>query len=233
VASGRFRRNCGTTASSPLLRRRILGPKLLLLVAGISLLSVAAGPVAATNPSQATSAVQPDAGANAATVHVAGAALRWNAIAVMNDPHQVPELLAVSSVADELPSVAVDVAPLAAAPAVAPRLSPPAPKTAAPSVATARSTVTHTTTARPSSYGCGPALAYLRSHSAPGFTFECPGYAYGRQAMTCFNHAPECAGEKIIVINDPCPAAYMNEANNSWVLTKMRAGVIDPYGYCH
>ena len=50
--------------------------------------------------------------------------------------------------------------------------------------------------------------------------------------MTCVNHAPECAGQKIIAIAVPCPAAYMNEANNSWVLTG-RSGSIDPFGYCH
>lgn len=75
-------------------------------------------------------------------------------------------------------------------------------------------------------------MSYLHSHAAPGFTIECPGYALGRQAMTCVNHAPECAGEKIIIIADPCPAAYMNEAHNSWVLIGQASG-IDPYGYCH
>jgi hypothetical protein len=81
-------------------------------------------------------------------------------------------------------------------------------------------------------YGCAAALAYLRANAAPGFTFACPGYAYGNQAMTCVNHAPQCAGEKLIAIAVPCPAAYMNEAHNSWVLTGHGSG-IDPYGYCH
>ena len=81
-------------------------------------------------------------------------------------------------------------------------------------------------------YGCGPALAYLAAHAAPGFTFECPGYAMGNQAMTCVNHAPQCAGQRIIAIAVPCPAAYMNEAHNSWVLIGQATG-IDPYGYCH
>jgi hypothetical protein len=84
----------------------------------------------------------------------------------------------------------------------------------------------------PAGYGCAAALSYLSAHAAPGFTFECPGYAMGRQAMTCVNHAPECAGRKIIAIAVPCPAAYMNEAHNSWVLTGTGSG-IDPYGYCH
>jgi hypothetical protein len=79
---------------------------------------------------------------------------------------------------------------------------------------------------------CGPALAYLSAHAAPGFTFQCPGYADGHQAMTCVNHAPECAGKLIIAIAVPCPAAYMNEASNSWVLTGQRSTPIDPYGHC-
>jgi hypothetical protein len=84
----------------------------------------------------------------------------------------------------------------------------------------------------PAGYGCAAALAYLSANAAPGFTFVCPGNAYGNQAMTCVNHAPQCAGQKIIAIAVPCPAAYMNEAHNSWVLTGHGSG-IDPYGYCH
>jgi hypothetical protein len=84
-----------------------------------------------------------------------------------------------------------------------------------------------------SGYGCSAALAYLRTHAAPGFRFECPGYALGHQAMTCANHPPQCPGARIIVIAVPCRAAYMNEASNSWVLLGLRHHAIDPYGYCH
>jgi hypothetical protein len=84
-----------------------------------------------------------------------------------------------------------------------------------------------------SSFGCGAALSYLSAHAAPGFHFECPGYALGHQAMTCINVAGVCPGSHLIVINDPCQAAYMNEASNSWVLEGMRQAPIDPYGYCH
>jgi hypothetical protein len=84
-----------------------------------------------------------------------------------------------------------------------------------------------------SSFGCGPALSYLSSHAAPGFQFECPGYALGHQAMTCINVAGVCPGSHLIVISDPCQAAYMNEASNSWVLEGRRQAPIDPYGYCH
>jgi len=88
---------------------------------------------------------------------------------------------------------------------------------------------------QPAGYGCAAALAYLGEHAAAGFSFECPGYADGHQAMTCINHAPECPGEQLIVINDPCPAAYMNEAfnSNSWnPATQSFTDGIDPYGYC-
>ncbi len=89
------------------------------------------------------------------------------------------------------------------------------------------------TPAPTSTYGCGPALSYLAAHAAPGFRFECPGYALGHQAMTCIDVAGVCAGSHLIVIDVPCSAAYMNEASNSWVLEGLRQAPIDPYGYCH
>lgn len=85
----------------------------------------------------------------------------------------------------------------------------------------------------PQSYTCATALAYLASHAAPGFRFECPGYAEGHQAMTCVNVAGICPGEKLIAIAVVCPATWMNEASNSWVLTGRSNAPIDPYGYCH
>jgi hypothetical protein len=80
---------------------------------------------------------------------------------------------------------------------------------------------------------CAAALAYLSTHSAPGFQYECPGYALGHQAMTCVNVAGVCPGAKLIVIAVVCPASYMNEAHNSWILSGLSTGSIDPYGYCH
>jgi hypothetical protein len=50
--------------------------------------------------------------------------------------------------------------------------------------------------------------------------------------MTCVDYAGVCPGSKVIAIADPCPAAYMNEASNSWVLTKQSTRPIDPYGSC-
>jgi hypothetical protein len=86
--------------------------------------------------------------------------------------------------------------------------------------------------AQPSGYGCTAAIAYLQEHAAPGYTFECPGYAEGHQAMTCVNVPGVCAGTKMIAISTPCAAAYMNEASNSWVLAGKSTAPIDPYGYC-
>jgi hypothetical protein len=81
--------------------------------------------------------------------------------------------------------------------------------------------------------GCGSAIAYLRAHAAPGFTVECPGNAFGHQAMTCVNIAGYCPGQRIIAIAVACPASWMNEASNSWVLTGRSTMALDPYGYCH
>jgi hypothetical protein len=112
------------------------------------------------------------------------------------------------------------------------RVTPSAPRTR--TVAPARRPSHLRTSAGVSSgYGCGPALAYLRSHAAPGFRFQCPGNAWGHQAMTCVNHAPQCPGSRIIAIAVPCRASYMNEASNSWVMLGLRHRAIDPYGYCH
>jgi len=80
--------------------------------------------------------------------------------------------------------------------------------------------------------GCGPALAYLGAYAEPTFTLICPGYAQGHQATTCMNSAPCLPGQRMIIIADPCPAAYMNEAANSWTIAHDTGGVIDPYGAC-
>lgn len=81
-------------------------------------------------------------------------------------------------------------------------------------------------------WGCAAALSYLSAHAHPGFTFACPGNAEGRQGMTCVNVPGVCPNEQIIAIADPCPAAYMNEASNSWVLLGDSTAPIDPYGTC-
>jgi hypothetical protein len=142
------------------------------------------------------------------------------------------------------PTLAAKVPPASPATASRPRPARPAPARPTPSPAhtgprpapqfSAAVTVRSPAPAAvPDGYGCGPALAYLAAHAAPGYRLECPGYAFGNQAMTCAYHAPQCPDEKIIAIAVPCPAAYMNEASNSWVIDGRRSGPIDPYGYCH
>jgi len=85
----------------------------------------------------------------------------------------------------------------------------------------------------PGGYGCADALAYLQAHAVPGFTLECPGWADGHQAMSCDNVAGICPEAKVIAMSVPCPAAYMNEASNSWVVPGEGDHALDPYGYCH
>jgi hypothetical protein len=81
--------------------------------------------------------------------------------------------------------------------------------------------------------GCAAALAYLAAYAAPGFVFQCPAYAAGHQAATtCVTATSPCDAERFIEIADPCPAAYMNEASNSWMLLGVSDVPIDPYGYC-
>jgi hypothetical protein len=83
-----------------------------------------------------------------------------------------------------------------------------------------------------SAWGCGAALTYLRAYAAPGYAFECPGYAEGHEGMTCVSDAIACPSGPMIAIADPCAQTYMNEASNSWVLTRQSDAPIDPYGAC-
>jgi len=80
-----------------------------------------------------------------------------------------------------------------------------------------------------SGWGCAAAFAYLAAHANPSFSFQCPGWADGHQAMTCVNVAGLCPGIDVIVIATPCPAAYENEAWNS---NHIWTGPFDPYGSC-
>jgi hypothetical protein len=82
-------------------------------------------------------------------------------------------------------------------------------------------------------YGCNAALDYLTAYAAPGFWLVCPGSARGHQALTaCQSGTSPCSALRIIVIADPCPAAYMNEASNSWALMGASDAPVDPYGAC-
>jgi hypothetical protein len=127
--------------------------------------------------------------------------------------------------AGELPADAVPVAPLPPMPAQVEHRAPaPVPPAATPQSGGSSSALT--------GYGCAAAIAYLQAYAEPSFTIECPAYAAGGQAMTCDHHPPQCPNSRVIAIRVPCPAAYMNEAHNSWVLLGEASG-IDPYGWCH
>jgi len=81
--------------------------------------------------------------------------------------------------------------------------------------------------------GCAAALTYLDAYAAPGFVFQCPAGADGHQAATlCVSASSPCDSLRLIEIADPCPAAFMNEASNSWVLLGVSDVPIDPYGQC-
>jgi hypothetical protein len=82
-------------------------------------------------------------------------------------------------------------------------------------------------------YGCRPALDYMKAYGAPGFKFLCPGPDQGHEATTtCITIEGLCSYGKLITIAVPCPAAYMNEASNSRVLSGLSDAPIDPYGEC-
>lgn len=108
---------------------------------------------------------------------------------------------------------------------------------AAASTAPPESFVTHTsgvpTAGEATASGCSAALEYLDAYAAPGFSLVCPGNAQGHQAMTqCVSGASRCGVTRLIVIADPCPNAYMNEASNSWALLGATDAPLDPYGAC-
>jgi hypothetical protein len=82
--------------------------------------------------------------------------------------------------------------------------------------------------------GCVAALAYLTAYAAPGFIIACPGYSQGHQATTmCITGRQRCDLGRFVTIADACPAAYMNEASNSYVVLGLSNAPIDPYGDCH
>jgi hypothetical protein len=120
----------------------------------------------------------------------------------------------------------------APAPASAPAATVPAATVAAAPAPAPSDTSVVPPVGQATAWGCGAALAYLQAYAAKSFTLECPGYAEGREAMTCMNQAGVCPGTSVIAIADPCPQAYMNEASNSFVLTGLSSAPIDPYGPC-
>ena len=82
-------------------------------------------------------------------------------------------------------------------------------------------------------YGCPAAVAYLEAYAAPDFIIACGIDRHEHQATTtCISGGSPCSLGRFILIADPCAAAYMNEASNSWVLMGLSAAPIDPYGSC-
>lgn len=130
---------------------------------------------------------------------------------------------------------------LAAAPPPPAPPSSPAPAatpTPAPTSGTATASFASNTSGFPvageaTGYGCAAAFKYLSTYAAPGFWVVCPGYARGHQAETACQSGPsQCSILRMIVIADPCPNAYMNEASNSWALMGESDAPLDPYGSC-
>jgi len=132
------------------------------------------------------------------------------------------------------PTTTTTTTPPAPAPAPAPAATPavaPTPATPGETAAAADPSVVPPI-GEATAWGCGAALAYLQAYAAKGFTFECPGYAEGREAMTCMNVAGACPAAAVIAIADPCPQAYMNETSNSYVISGVTDTPIDPFGPC-
>lgn len=106
--------------------------------------------------------------------------------------------------------------------------APPAPATRAAS----SSTPVVPAQGQAATWGCDAALAYLRAYADPIFALRCPGYAYGKAAITCFggwSGVDACAPNQfLIVVQVPCPVAYMNEASNSWVVAAEAGAASDP-----
>jgi hypothetical protein len=120
-----------------------------------------------------------------------------------------------------------------AAPAAAPHVPATSPA-APPTVSAAPATTQLPARGHATAFGCAAAIADLTAYSAPGFVIQCPAYAGGHQATTtCATTTSLCNVERLIQIADPCAAAYMNEASNSWVLLGQSNAPIDPYGKCY
>ena len=218
---------------SSAVRTRPLAPVSIVLVA---VMTVVAAQLVTDGPGTS----QPPLRAQRAALHAQQAALREAAAAMTATivrPITPPPAPAPAPAPAPVATTTTTTVPPAPTPAPAPA-PPPAPAPAptpaatvaaapAPSDPGALPAVGQATT-----WGCAAALAYLQAYAAKGFTLECPGYAEGREAMTCMNQPGACQGASVIAIADPCPQAYMNEASNSLVLSGASDAPIDPYGPC-
>lgn len=177
-----------------------------------------------------------------ATSKPAGAALQGGAMRREAQPSWATVAVATAKVAK--PAIPKPVAPKPVAPKpVAPKPVAPAPVASTPpaSIPVTTTSVTTTPAAAPVQaasvteastalgWGCADALAYLKANANPAYSLVCPGFAQGHQAMTCNELAGICSGFNEIVIAIPCPAAYENEAWNSWHIV---LGPFDPFGSC-
>lgn len=185
-------------------------------------------------PGRAVSRSRPRVAAFRSAHHVTAAAIHRDHRFVVPPPPLPPTPITTASTTTTSTTTTTGstTTPTTAAPAptttttTAPPQSPPAPAPAAalPVGVPPKGQATQ--------WGCAAALAYLTAYAYPGFTLECPGNAEGREGMTCKNWPGVCPGQLVIAIADPCPAAYMNEASNSWVLMGASTAPEDPYGTC-
>lgn len=152
----------------------------------------------------------------------------WRSLAL-----NVPRGRVIVATPTPFPSAPVASPPSSAAAPVPTTAAPPPPATALPPPLASQTIVAPAPNQPDLASRCQAALDYLAAHAAPGFVASCPHYADGHEAATTCVGAPQCMpGSEFIWIADPCPAAYMNEASNSWVLTGQSTAPWDPYGYC-
>jgi hypothetical protein len=211
---------------SSAVRTRPLAPVSIVLVA---VMTVVAAQLVTDGPGTS----QPPLRAQRAALHAQQAALKEAAAAmaativrpITPPPAPAPEPTPVATTT--VPPAAATPPPPAPAPVPTPTPAATVAVAPAPSYPGTLPAVGQATT-----WGCAAALAYLQAYAAKGFTLECPGYAEGREAMTCMNQPGACPGASVIAIADPCPQAYMNEASNSFVITGVADTPIDPFGPC-
>jgi hypothetical protein len=211
---------------SSAVRTRPLAPVSIVLVA---VMTVVAAQLVTDGPGTS----QPPLRAQRAALHAQQAALKEAAAAmaativrpITPPPAPAPEPTPVATTT--VPPAAATPPPPAPAPVPTPTPAATVAVAPAPSYPGTLPAVGQATT-----WGCAAALAYLQAYAAKGFTLECPGYAEGREAMTCMNQPGACPGASVIAIADPCPQAYMNEASNSFVITGVAGTPIDPFGPC-
>ncbi|HEX3796120.1 MAG TPA: hypothetical protein VHV57_16625 [Acidimicrobiales bacterium] len=210
-------------------RRALLSSVLFAVMTIVAAQLVTAGPVTSQTPRhpQRTALETPRTGLQTEqkAIKEAAAAMAATIVKPITPP------LAPTPVPAPAPAPATTTTTTTTPPAPTPAPAPAAAVAAAPTPAASDPGVVPPI-GQATAWGCGAALAYLQAYAAKSFTLECPGYAEGREAMTCVNQAGACPETSVIAIADPCPQAYMNEASNSFVITGVSDSPIDPYGPC-